>query len=171
MGLPCPEELRKNATEIQNAPTEIDDIFFGTVNATALEVRLLRQHVLMSNVQETNASATWTLHVLNQIEALKFAADWNNLSGEGSLLTKARFYKLVYAIHDSSHIPVSSDVDRVEAYIDEYASDKYRKWRKINVEPIVTARNRLYTLYHTVSVPTCTLSPPNLLVCSSVPQS
>lgn len=90
---------------------------------------------------------------MHQIEAIKFAMDWERISGKGSALIKRRFYQDVFCaqeyICDIFEDMTEDERDEVLAK-DGDLGERFSQWKRTN-ERVVTGRNRLLTLYRLAS--------------------
>ena len=90
---------------------------------------------------------------MQQIEALKFAMDWANLSGKGSSLVKRRFYQDVFCAQKNMHYLVEGLTEEERAEMlgkNGELEVMFTQWKRTN-ERLVTGRNRLLAIYNIVS--------------------
>ncbi len=93
---------------------------------------------------------SWLMHVLKQIEVLKFACDWQAKTGPGSKNEKAKFYRTMFALQSDVQAVFSHLSDKeIGRLIKEKYADDFKLWKRRN-EGFVTARNRLLTMYNLV---------------------
>lgn len=97
------------------------------------------------------ASGSWMFHVIQQIEAFKFAQDRNTMRGKRLHLIKQTFYRCLFAsAHDNLTNLSSNELDIILKRGTE-CSTEFTKW-KHGKEHLVTGRNRLLTLYNLTSI-------------------
>ena len=90
----------------------------------------------------------WVMTLFNNIEALKFASDWQLLTGIGSKKAKRKFYAEAFIACSGMTVPEGAD--RV-TFVTKSKRDEYDQWKKYTLEKEVTGRNRLLLMYHLVS--------------------
>ncbi len=105
----------------------------------------------LSELKLGHVATTWLHHVLTQIESLRFAQDWRNVTGPGSLKRKTTFYKAAYALTLGDLTDELSQIEMEHLVTNQYLR-AYKRWRREVMEPIVTGRNRLLSLYDNVSL-------------------
>lgn len=126
---------RSLAPLVQPAPTlaAVQETLGQLSELDSSQERLKRRRAYLNQSESSGPGASWGLHVLAQIEVLRFALEWNDL-------TKAAKRQF--------HIDQFRDE---YSYVDEDNKVIY-KWRRRNIEPIVAGRNRLLSLYHLVAI-------------------
>ena len=97
------------------------------------------------------AGSSYVARITQAVEILKFAKDWNAPQGEGSKRAKSEFY--IRAFQTSPpYIDMYRDVqENKRPHILEEHKQAFATWKKRN-EIVVTARNRLLSLYNAVSL-------------------
>ena len=93
----------------------------------------------------------WLHTLMKQMDAIKFAAEFNSNQGPGSKKFKTRFYQSLFASQEHLRQTFfARSPEEIANLIKTRHNSEYSKWKRQN-ETKVTARNRLLALYMMVS--------------------
>ncbi|EKM55872.1 uncharacterized protein PHACADRAFT_121833 [Phanerochaete carnosa HHB-10118-sp] len=110
-------------------------------------MRLIQRHQVIGEMVDNEVGSAYIAGAIQVIEILKFAMDWNGTRGEGSKRGKTQFY-----IRAFQNCPPYAEAyrtlgDKERRTVLEEHKNAFATWKKRN-EIVVTARNRLLTLYN-----------------------